>query len=122
MKMKLYEIAVEGYGEEKYFGLNSGQAKYKAYMCDAFCDMTFIDFLKRTKAKRIPWPDHDGYSWVREKYSHIDIPEVGSPVYIPFKNKHGHLLPAVRLTDSLHVHLEGESRIDRYHPSDVVRV
>lgn len=115
--LKLYDVMVEGYGSDIIHATSPGKARASAWRCDAFNATSFKDFMRicRVKLRKEPAPD-GGYEYVRQCYG-VD-PRIGQRVGLPW-DRQGTVTYPGQTTAYVHVVIDGQDRVARFHPSDV---
>lgn len=115
--LRVYEVEVWGHGIGRYNAKSSGGAKYQAYLSDAFCHLTFKEFLGICSARLHKGIVDDGYSRLRQYYPSCCIPAPGTR--IKAEGLTGTVLPALRSTSYVVFQPDGQNREAHVHPASV---
>jgi hypothetical protein len=116
-QLRVYDVEVWGAGIGRYNATSSGAAKYAAYLSDAFCHLTFKEFLGISSARLHRDPVNDGYARLRQYYPDCCIPEPGAR--IKAEGLTGTVLPALRSTQYVVFQPDGQTREAFVHPASV---
>ena len=125
MTWRTYRIHVDGYDPFTTSAKSASAAKYDAWgrFREPYPDVTFLEFLKRTRATSCPPPEPplDGYDYVRRNYD-LDV-RIGDRVELQDEGsssgKQGRVIYPGPSTAHVHVILDGEAHSSRVHPFSI---
>jgi hypothetical protein len=125
MKWRTYEIHFDGYPPLVRTGTSAAKARYDCFLdlSDAWSDLRFGDFLRRSRVRVCPTPENDGYGYIRRAYG-VDV-RPGDRVTITregpdLEGKGATVVYPGQSTAYVKLVIDGEKRISNVHPLSVI--